>query len=72
MTTITVEVDIDQFDTDNLIEELSRRGHETFKAQTRDTPLIDVIEKIYLLRRIGADYQQDLDKLIYLTLGKVI
>ena len=65
----TVDVDLDKFDTDDLVEELERRGtglEVAFPAST------DLLTAIYLKRRTGQDYQRELDKLIYLALGKIV
>ena len=66
--TINVDVDVDlsDFDTDDLIEELQSRG----KEPTLNDNLL--IRKIYENRRMGKDYQADLDALIYNTIGKII
>ena len=65
-TTIDVDVDLDQFDTDDLIDELESRG-EVFQTESKS-----ILEEIYLLRRTGMDYQRQLDDLIYRVLGRII
>ena len=62
--TIEVDVDLSDFDTEDLIEELELRG--------KDVGGDNLIEKIWILRREGRDYQTELDKLIYKTLGKIV
>ena len=67
-TEVEVDVNLSDFDTDDLIEEL----------ESRDSGALDygdgkeVLEAIYLKRRLGQDYQQELDQLIWLGLGKFI
>ena len=67
-TEVEVDVDLSEFDTDDLIEELTSRdagiggfgdGKELFEA-------------IYLKRRLSQDYQSELTQLIWLGLGRVI
>jgi hypothetical protein len=65
-TTIDVDVDLDQFDTDDLLDELESRG-EVFQTESKT-----ILEQIYLLRRTGLDYQHQLDDLIYRVLGRII
>jgi len=65
-TTIDVDVDLDQFDTDDLIDELESRG-EVFQTESKS-----ILEEIYNLRRLGLDYQHQLDDLIYRVLGRII
>lgn len=68
-TYVTVDVELDSFDDDDLIEELERRGKGLEIADTNGTELV---EKIYQKRRLGKDYERELDQLIYLVTGKII
>ena len=65
-TEIEVDVDLQDFDTDDLIDELENRGH---MAETESKELVNAI---YQKRRLGKDYQSELDALIYLVLGKCV
>ena len=72
MPTVYTEVDVDlsDFDTEDLIEELESRGSS---ALNNESNAKDLVEKIWLKRRIGNnDYQTELDKLIYTILGKIV
>jgi len=61
--TTEVEVDLEDFDTDDLIEELESRGK---------TPN-ELLTAIWLKRRMGrTDYQTELDQLIYTGLGRIV
>ena len=64
---VEVEVELDDFDTDELIEELERRGSGTVEYGNGT----EVLQAIYEKRRLGQDYQTELDQLIYLGLGKI-
>lgn len=68
-TEVEVDVDLDDFDTDDLIEELEKRGKGLEVASRSGTELIT---SIYLKRRLGQDYQRELDELIYLGIGKIV
>lgn len=65
----TVDVDLADFDTDDLIEELEKRGKGIEVGSKTGTELLTAI---YEKRRLGQDYQRDLDELIYVGIGKVI
>jgi hypothetical protein len=65
---VEVEVDLEDFDTDELIEELERRGTGTIDYGNGT----EVLQSIYEKRRLGKDYQQELDQLIWLGLGKIV
>lgn len=65
---VEVEVELDDFDTDDLIDELQRRGAGS--SDYGDGK--EYLEAIYQKRRLGQDYQAELDKLIWLGLGKVL
>jgi hypothetical protein len=65
-TEVEVDVDLVDFETDDLIDELENRGHMA------DTNSKEIVESIYQKRRNGKDYQSELDQLIYAVLGKIV
>jgi hypothetical protein len=78
MSYITVNADIDardvleELDTDELIEELERRGRD-YNTQDIDADAMrGLLEKIWMNRRTGKDYQAELNALIYGVLGKIV
>jgi len=67
---ITTEIDVDlsDFDTQDLIDELESRGEMPgFNADTDE-----MLNQIYELRRLGKDYDSVLDQYLYQKLGRVI
>ena len=66
---VEIDVDLDDFDDDDLIEELERRGKGFEVPTARPTELV---EQIWLKRRMGQDYDRELDELIYVTTGRVL
>jgi hypothetical protein len=58
----------DGSETDDLIEELESRGSGVMNYGDGT----DVLRVIYEKRRLGQDYQTELDQLIWLGLGKVV
>jgi hypothetical protein len=71
MTRIKIEVDVDisEFETEDLLDELESRGslpvEESFDKE--------LLEKIWIKRRLNNhDYQTELDQLIYQVLGHVV
>ena len=67
-TEVEVDVDLGDFDTDDLIEELESRGSGVLDYGDGK----DILRSIYEKRRLGQDYQVELEQLIWLGLGKVI
>ena len=65
---VEVDVDLEDFDTDELVEELERRGSGVMDYGDGK----EVLEAIYEKRRLGKDYQTELDQLIWLGLGKIV
>jgi hypothetical protein len=65
---VEVEIDLEDFETDDLIEELESRvgGGGVFSDGN------NILQVIYEKRRLGKDYQQELDRLIWLGLGKIV
>lgn len=68
-TEVEVDVDLSDFDTEDLVEELESRGRG-FAVDSRAPT--ELVTTIYEKRRLGQDYQQELDELIYVSIGKVI
>ena len=69
MVWVTVDLDLSELETDDLIEELEARG-EYKQADSYDSQV--ELTKIWQLRREGKPYDAELEKYIYNTLGKVI
>jgi hypothetical protein len=55
-----------------LIEELERRGKNPNDIKMINLELKEIVEKIWMNRRTGKEYQSELNELIYNVLGKVI
>jgi hypothetical protein len=69
-TEVEVDVDLDEFDTDDLISELEERGYIIGGKNAEDSN--EVLVKIWELRRLGKPFDKELDQLIYSILGKVL
>ena len=68
-----VDVDLDDFETDDLIDELERRGKDYNTTGVDADAMREVLEQIWQKRRNGNnDYQRELDQLIWGVLGKVV
>jgi hypothetical protein len=65
---VEVDVDLGDFETGDLVEELEGRGVGTGGFGDGK----DILMAIYEKRRLGKDYQAELEQLIYLGLGKVV
>lgn len=73
---VDVDVDVKDFlrdiDDDELIGELKRRGND-FNTQFVDGDVaLEKLTKIWELRRLGKDYDKEVDDLLYYVLGKAI
>ena len=67
---VEVDVDLHDFDTDDLIEELEERGELPSSTGPYDSN--ELVQKIWQLRRNGKDYQRLLDDLIYAVTGQIV
>lgn len=70
--TTDVEVDLSDFDTDDLIEELEKREMDFNTKYVDGEEMRLLLETIWQKRRIGQDYQRELDDLIQGVLGKIV
>lgn len=69
-TEVEVDVDLGDFETDDLLDELESRGELPVEG---DFDCKSLLESIWLKRRLGrTDYQAELDQLIYASLGKIV
>jgi hypothetical protein len=67
---VEVDVDLSDFETDDLLEELESRGA---LPVDNNIDAKDLLTAIWLKRRMGrTDYQVELDQLIYAGLGHVV
>jgi len=64
-TEVEVDVDLSEFTTEDLIEELKHRDD-------RYVPTNGLIETIFEKRRAGQDFSRELDDLIYNTIGRIV
>lgn len=69
-TEVEVDVDLSDFDTEDLVEELESRGAGTGNSEFGDGK--EILQVIYEKRRLGQDYQSELEKLIWMGLGRFI
>ena len=67
-TEVEVDVDLSEFDTDDLVEELENRGAGAEGYGDGK----ELLQTIYEKRRLGKDYQPELDQLIFKGLGRVL
>lgn len=70
--TAEVEVDLAEFDTDDLIEELESRGADYNTHGVDGDEMRGILEQIWQRRRQGQDYQHELDQLIWGVLGRMV
>lgn len=69
-TEVEVDVDLADFETDDLLDELASRSSLPIEEDFHGK---EILEAIYLKRRVGRiDYEKELDQLIWLGLGKVL
>ena len=69
---VDVDVDLADFDTDDLIQELERRGNDYNTQGVDADEARDMLEQVHQLRRRGQNYEAALDQLIYYVLGKMV
>lgn len=64
---IDVNVELEDFDTDELQEELERRS----KNSVTNVYVESLLHSIYEKRRNNRDYQQELSALLHETIGRI-
>ena len=67
---VEVDIDLSDFETDDLLDELASRSSLPMEEDFHGKELL---EQIWMKRRMGNhDYQQELDQLIYQVTGHVL
>ena len=67
---VEVDINLGDFETDDLLDELESRGELPADSQHNAK---DLLNAIWLKRRMGrTDYQTELDQLIYAGLGQIV
>jgi hypothetical protein len=67
---VEVDINLGDFETDDLLDELESRGELPADSQYDAK---DLLTAIWLKRRMGrTDYQTELDQLIYAGLGQIV
>lgn len=67
---VEVEVDLNEFSDEELLQELERRQIELDDNSSAEFK--DLVEKIYLKRIFGLDFVKEVDDLIYAVLGRIL
>jgi hypothetical protein len=71
-TEVEVDVDLDDFEDDDLIDELERRGLDLNSKYIDGDQIRELLTQVWIRRRQGQDYQRELDQLIWYGIGKVV
>jgi hypothetical protein len=68
-TEVEVDVDLVDFDTNDLLDELENRGALPVEEHGDAR---NIVEQIYYLRRQGQPYEHLMDSLMYAVMGRVV
>lgn len=68
---VDIDVDMDDFEDDDIIEEAERRGLSITGIRTPGDNK-DLLQTIFEKRRTGQDFASELDQLIYNGLGRLL
>jgi hypothetical protein len=69
---VDVDVDLEEFDDSDLLDELERRGLDMNNRFVDGDQMRELLTQIWIKRRTKADYQRELDDLIYFGIGKIL
>jgi len=69
---VEFEVDLSDFDDDDLIEEIESRGIDLNSKYISGDEMRELLTNIWDRRRRGLDYQQELNDLIWYGLGRIV
>jgi hypothetical protein len=67
---VDIDVDMDDFDDNDILEEMERRGLGAAVASPGDN--LELLQSIFQKRRTGQEFDSELDQLIYNSLGRIL
>lgn len=67
-----VEVDLSEFDDDDLMDEIERRGLDLNTKYVDGDTMRKLLTNIWLKRRMSQNFDKELDDMIYYGLGKIL
>lgn len=70
--TVEVDVDLSDFDTDALVDELESRGIDMNTKGVDGDAMRQLLTDIYEARRLNKPYDRLLDELIWEGLGRIV
>ncbi|CAB4130490.1 hypothetical protein UFOVP121_5 [uncultured Caudovirales phage] len=70
MAYVTAEVELDEFDLEDMAKHLQANGYEVFERNT-NRPQDELLSKMYELYRNNKPIDEHLRKLFYTTLGRI-
>jgi len=70
MANVEVEVDLKDFNTEDILAELKSRELDGFDEFTKNN-IKGLVQKIYELKRDGKDYTYQLNTLFYNVIGRI-
>jgi hypothetical protein len=67
---VDIDVDMDDFENSDILEEMERRGLGVALSSPGDN--LELLQLIFQKRRTGQSFEQELDQLIYNSLGRIL
>lgn len=71
-TEVEVDVSLSDFDDDDLIDEIESRGLDLNTKYISGDEVRELLTQVWHRRRMGQDYQSELDQLIWYGIGKIV
>ena len=71
-TEVEVDVSLSDFDDDDLIDEIESRGLDLNTKYISGDEVRELLTQVWHRRRMGQDYQRELDQLIWYGIGKIV
>lgn len=73
-TTVQIDVDLSDFDDDDILEEFERRGLEVELPERGpiSEEIREIIEKIWQRNRTGLSIDKEVSELCYAALGRIL
>jgi hypothetical protein len=67
-----IDIDLDAFSDEDILDEVDSRGLTIDGEDSIDFAIQYMVSEIFHNRRLGKDYQRNLDELIYKVIGRIV
>ena len=67
-----IHIDLDEFSDEDLLDEMKERGLATQGQYVGTKEVYEIVEKIWMARKLGVSSDEYVNELVYAVLGRIL